>query len=225
MIHQTSGIVFKVFKYRETSVIAKVFTSRFGLQTYIINGVRSGKKGKGKMALLQPLTLLDLVVSHRENSDIQRLTEMRCSHPYSTIPYDVRKAGISLFLSEILYKCVREEGPSEDLYLFLEQSMLVFDTLEDNFQNFHLQFLVKLSRFLGFGLDSSPGFMLDFTAEEVPLVGALMEINYGDELVMGRALRRTILGHILDFYRHHVEGLKEIRSLNVLMEIFQEGKG
>jgi DNA repair protein RecO (recombination protein O) len=125
-----------------------------------------------------------------------------------------------LFLSEVLYKCVREEGPSEDLFLFLEQSMLVFDELDENFQNFHLQFLVKLSRFLGFGLDSSPGFMLDFSAEEVPVIRRLMDINYGDELILGRSFRRTILGHILDFYRHHVEGLKEIRSLNVLMEIF-----
>jgi DNA repair protein RecO (recombination protein O) len=220
MVFHTGGIVFKFFRYRETSVIAKIFTARFGLQTYIINGVRSGKKGKGKMALLQPLTLLDLVAYHRENAEIQRLSEMRCLHPYSSIPYDIRKSTMAIFLSEVLYKCVREEGPSEELFSFLEQAMLVFDHLEDHFQNFHLQFLIRLSRFLGFGMDSSEGFFMALSDEEESAVKQLLEDSFGSDLVLGRTLRRTLLERTIEFYQQHVEGLGEIRSYDVLKEIF-----
>ncbi len=174
MVHKTSGIVFKFFKYRETSVIAKVFTARFGLQTYIINSVRSGKKGKGKMALLQPLTLLDLVVYHKEGAEIQRLSEMRCSQPYKSIPYEVQKSAIALFIAEVLYKCIREEGESERLYLFLEQSMLVLDELDEGYQNFHLQFLLKLSRFLGYGMDASISFFQAFHEDEIDMIRQLL---------------------------------------------------
>ncbi|MEJ2004827.1 MAG: DNA repair protein RecO [Cyclobacteriaceae bacterium] len=220
MVFQTGGIVFKFFKYRETSVIAKVFTSRFGLQTYIINGVRSGKKGRGRMALLQPLTLLDLVAYHRENSEIQRISEMRCAHPYASIPYDVRKSTMAIFLSEVLYKCVKEEGPSEELFHFLEQAMLLFDHLEDDYQNFHLQFLIRLSRFLGFGLDSSHAFRLGLADEEEDAMRQLSERSFGEPIPLGRSLRQTLLERIIDFYRQHVEGLGEIKSLSVLKEVF-----
>ncbi len=220
MLHKTAGIVFKVFKYRETSVIARIFTSAFGLQTYIINGVRSSGKGKGKMALLQPLTLLDLVVYKKENTGIQRISEWRCAESYHSIPLDIRKTAICLFLSEVLYKCIREEERAEELYEFLSHSMKILDEMETGFENFHLQFLTKLSRLLGFGLDSSPHFMMSFQAEEEPFVRHLLEQPYTDHIALRGNLRRMILDHIIDFYRQHVDGLGEIRSVEVLREVF-----
>lgn len=220
MLHKTGGIVFKVFKYRETSVIAKIFTSAFGLQTYIINGVRSSGKGKGRMALLQPLTLLDMVVYKKEHADIQRISEWRCAESYQSIPLDIRKTAISMFLSEVLYKSVREEERAEALYTFLSQSMKVLDHLESGYENFHLQFLVKLSRLLGFGLDSSPHFMMSFRTEEESYVRHLLDRPYTDHIRIPGSLRRVILDHILDFYRQHVDGMGEIKSVEVLREIF-----
>jgi DNA repair protein RecO (recombination protein O) len=219
MMYKTEGMVFKVFKYRETSVIAKIFTSSFGAQTYIINGVRSSARGKGKMALLQPLTLLDMVVYHRENADIQRIAEWRCVDSYHSIPLNIRKTAICMFLSEVLYKSVKEEGESSELFSFLQQSMQILDAMESNFENFHLQFLVKLSRLLGFGVDSSPGFMVAFHEEEVPYVRHLLDQSYTDKIAVTGPLRRTILDHILDFYRQHVDGLREIKSVEVLREV------
>ena len=172
------------------------------------------------MALLQPLTMLDLVVYKKENADIQRMSEMRCLHAYESIPYDVRKSTISLFLAEVLYKCVREEGPSEELFGFLEQSLLIFDHLEDHFQNFHLQFLMRLSRFLGYGVDASQGFREHFTGGGRAVVERLMGESYGADIAMGRSFRRTVLDHLVDFYKLHNDGLADIRSLGVLKEIF-----
>lgn len=220
MLHKTDGIVFKVFKYRDTSVIAKIFTSAFGVQTYIINGVRSSGKGKGRMALLQPLTLLEMVVYKKENTDIQRISEWRCSESYHSIPMDIRKTAICMFLSEVLYKSVKEEGSSEELFSFLSHSMKILDEMEKYFENFHLQFLVKLSRLLGFGLDSSPNFMMSFQKEEEPFVRHLLERSYTEHIRVGSGLRQVILDHIIDFYRQHVDGLKEIRSVEILREVF-----
>ena len=220
MVHKTTGIVFKFFKYRETSVVVKIFTARFGLQTYIINGIRTGRKGRGKMALLQPLTLLDLVVYRKENAEIQRLSEMRCHYPYQSIPYDIRKTSIALFIAEILYKCVKEEGESERLYLFLEQSMLVLDELDEGYQNFHLKFLLKLSRFLGYGMDASISFFQLFHEDEIGLVRQLLDETYTQEIRLERTQRQLLLRHILEFYQQHNEGLKELRSVKVLQEIF-----
>ena len=81
MLHKTQGVVFRFTNYSETSIIVNIFTSAFGLQSYIVNGAR-GKSGKGKIALYQPLTLLDLVVYHRENASILRIKEVKCIHPY-----------------------------------------------------------------------------------------------------------------------------------------------
>ncbi len=108
MLHKTRGIVFKYFKYGDTSIIAKVYTEAFGLQSYIVNGARS-TKSKGKIAFYQPLTLLDLVVYKKKNSGINRISEVRCSQPLKTIPYEITKSSQGVFLSELLYKCIKED--------------------------------------------------------------------------------------------------------------------
>ena len=120
----------------------------------------------------------------------------------------------------MLYKCVRAEESSEELFAFLEHSMKILDEMEKGFENFHLQFLVKLSRLLGFGLDSSPHFMMSFQTDEEPYVRHLLDRAYTDYVQLGSVLRQMILDHILDFYRQHVDGLKEIKSVEVLREVF-----
>src|SRR6188768_3165830 len=98
MLHKTRGIVFRFTKYGETSIIVNIFTELFGMQSYIVNGVRS-KSSKNKIALYQPLTLLDLVVYHRDNANILRIKEIKCLYPYQFIPMDVRKSTIAMFVN------------------------------------------------------------------------------------------------------------------------------
>jgi DNA repair protein RecO (recombination protein O) len=91
MIVKTRGIVFRYTRYGETSIIANVFTEQFGLQSYIVNGVRS-KKPKVNIALFQPLTLLDMVVYHKETGGVFRIKEVKCNYPYRIIPSDMRRS-------------------------------------------------------------------------------------------------------------------------------------
>src|SRR4051812_2313610 len=123
MIHKTRGIVFRFTKYGETSIIVTIFTEEFGLQSYIVNGVRS-KSSKNKIALYQPLTLLNLVVYHRERANIERIKEIQCFHPYQTLTVDVKKSTIAMFITELLNKTVKEESHVQDLFDFLADSLI-----------------------------------------------------------------------------------------------------
>src|SRR6201995_5876389 len=152
MLHKTRGIVFKTTDYGESSVIVQVFTEKFGLQSYIINAV---KKPKAKISrnMLQPLHLLDMVVYHKNTGSVQRVAELKNSPVLQTIPYDVIKSSIAIFLNEVLYKAVRQQSADENLFGFVFNAIEWLDHQEEGLANFHLLFLVRLTRYLGFHPD------------------------------------------------------------------------
>ncbi len=135
MLHKTQGVVFRFTNYSETSIIVNIFTSAFGLQSYIVNGAR-GKSGKGKIALYQPLTLLDLIVYHRENASILRIKEVKCLHPYQSITSDFHKSTIALFLNEIVNKTIKDQSHAKELCDFLIQSFTHFDLQQPTLKTF-----------------------------------------------------------------------------------------
>ena len=99
MLHKVRGIVFRFTKYGETSIIVTIFTDQFGLQSYIVNGVRN-RSLKSKIALYQPLTLLELVVYYRENANLNRIKEVKCFHPYQTLYSEINKSTVGMFITE-----------------------------------------------------------------------------------------------------------------------------
>lgn len=220
MIFKTRGIVLKYFKYSETSIIVKIFTEEFGLQSYIINGVRS-KKSKGKIALFQPLTLLDLMVYHKRNASISRISESRCSEPFMTIPYEIKKSAIGIFIGEILYHAIKEGVESSEMFEFIHNSINVLDHLESGYQNFHLQFILKLSKYLGFGLENTDMFLSSFKNDDhLQLLNALLQSPYQNTIHISNPVRRILLDEIVNFYKENVETLNELNSMKVLREIF-----
>lgn len=220
MLHKTRGIVFRFTKYGDSSIIVTIFTELFGIQTYIVNGVRS-KNAKGKIALFQPLTLLDLVVYYKENASIKRIKEIKCLHQYQTVSTDIRKSSLAIFINEILNKAVKDESHTGEIFEFLLSSLILLDHQEDNLENFHLIFLIKLSRFLGFGAHQAEEIlgvrMLDRNEEEI--LGNLLNADFTESISMTNEQRRNLLEAILRFYTAHVESLGEIKSIQVLKEI------
>src|SRR5687768_5822068 len=126
MLHKTQGIVFRFVKFRETSIIVTIFTELFGLQSYIVNGVRS-KSAKNKIALYQPLTLLNLVVYHREHANIERIKEISCLHPYQSLTADIKKSTIALFITELINKTIKDESHTQEMFSFLANSLISID--------------------------------------------------------------------------------------------------
>ena len=239
MLHKTRGIVFKTTSYSESSVVVQVFTEKFGLQSYLINGVKK-PKAKIKMNILQPLHLLDMVVYHKSSGNIQRVAELRQQPVFLTIPYDIVKSAVAMFLNEVLYKAVRQQTADDVLFEFLFHAVEILDKMETGYANFHLYFLLRLTRFLGFypdmtNVDSAAYFDLtngNFTRQipphtlivEQPLTHIWLQLLRGNfdnlHLIHISAVdRRLILARILEYYRLHMEGFGQIKSHLVLEEV------
>ena len=227
MLHKTKGIVINFIPYRETSIIAKIYTEEFGIQTYIENGVRSSR-GKNRMALFQPATLLDLVVYMNPKKSIQRISEIKCNHPYETLPYDILKSSIALFIIEILHKTLSEEDSNKPLFNFLWHTLTDLDGASSSFENMHLQFLINFAFYLGFAPQTAKeigsqfresGILIELSMENRQRLDQLIRGDNPAEVKIGRNQRNELLNTLLDFYRLHVENLSEIKSLAVLREV------
>ncbi len=220
MIHKTRGVVFRFTRFQETSIIVTIFTEQFGLQSYIVNGVRS-KSARNKIALYQPLTLLNLIVYHRENANIERIKEVSCFHPFRTLTSDIRKSTLAIFINELLNKTVKEESHAAEVFQFICDSLIALDTLDTRYENFHLVFMLKLSRYIGFGatqVNELVGGRVAGSDDESVLL-QLLAADYHTPLKISNAQRRSILDLLVKFYQEHVEQLGEIRSLPVLREV------
>jgi DNA repair protein RecO (recombination protein O) len=217
VLSKTTGVVFRFIRYGDTSIIVNIFTSQYGMQSYIVNGARS-KSGKGKIALYQPLTLLDLVVYYKETTQIMRIKEAKCIYPYQHINTDMRKTTIALFIEELINKSIKEEAHPAELCDFLIESMIALDKTEKP-ENFHLTFMIQLARYLGFQPQNVEevlgGRVMDFHDEE-----SLQAIlTAGRNINLTNAQRRNVLDALLRFYSMHVENFGTMKSLSVLREI------
>jgi len=131
-LHKTNGIVLRTLKYGETSVIVSIYTEVFGVQSYLINGVRtSSKKGPGKANLFQPAAILDLVVYYNELKNLHRIKEFKWSYLYQHLFFNVMKNSVALFMIELLQKCLKQPEPNADLYHFMEEALIHLDKSEE----------------------------------------------------------------------------------------------
>ncbi|MGK7395222.1 MAG: DNA repair protein RecO [Candidatus Cyclobacteriaceae bacterium M3_2C_046] len=228
MLYKTRSIVLNYIKFRDTSIISRIYTEQLGLRSYIVNGVRSARS-KNKIALFQPLTLLDLVVYEKPQANINRISELRCQEPFREIPINIRKSSIALFLAEVLNKSLKEETENQDLFQFIHHSMLILDQQSRHFENFHLQFLLKISRFFGFapssGLELISQVKTQFPSlgleSETDIIDALLAHPYHDPVNCSNSTRRRLLDLMIQYYQLHLESMGEIKSLAVLKEVMQ----
>ncbi len=220
MIAKTKGIVFRFTKFRETSIIVTIFTEVFGVQNYVVNGVRS-RSPKGKIALYQPLTLLDLVVYHRENANIERIKEIQCFHPYRSLTADVKKSSIAMFINELINKVVRDESHSQEMFTFLSGSLIAIDDLITGYENAHLIFMIRLSRYLGFGPQFANEIMGGRLTNEETEKGLelLMVADYEQTITLKYGQRKEILDLLIRFYADHLGNLGEMKSVTILREV------
>ena len=231
MLHKTRGIVLNFIKYRETSIVTRIYTEDFGLQSYIVYGVRgSNKRSKSKISFFQPLTLLELVVYYKRNAGLNRISEIKCPEPYQSIPYDFRKSSIAMFITEVLNKCLKEEESNTNQFEFLRYSLQMFDHLQEHYENFHLQLMLKLSRYLGFAPETAND-VFDEVYEYVgkptidkqdqQALDLLLQNPYTSPVKMSNATRRLLLDDLIKYYQRHVDGFGELKSIAVLREVLE----
>lgn len=241
MLQKTLGIVLHTLKYKDNSLIADIYTEVAGRASFIVSVPRS-RKSAVKSVLFQPLAMVELEADFRPNATIYKVKEAKSFYPFSSLPYDPYKSAIALFLSEFLYRAVREEGENRPLFAYLQHSIIWLDECREGFANFHLVFLMRLSRFLGLYPnleDYHEGDYFDmlnacFTSQrpqlhssyispvEAARLNRLMRMNYDTMHLFGmnRVERARCLVILNEYYRLHLPDFPELKSLEVLKELF-----
>ncbi len=234
----TKAIVLSSIKYGDTSLIVKAYTASDGLQSYLLKGILSSKKGKLKAAYFQPLMQLEIVASHKYKGTLESIREARVSYPYQSIHTDIYKNSIALFLAEMLANCIGEAEKDSELFQFLEAALQWLDT-HDQISNFHLYFLLQLTKFLGFYPDTTHRDLPYFDLQEGEFVHApaldpvleggplqyfkrLLGINFDGihTIRMSKIERQDLLQNLVLYFELHLHGFKRPRSLAVLNEVF-----
>lgn len=241
MLHKTKGIVFKCTRYGESSVVMQVLTHQYGLQTYLINGVRKSKS-KYSPAILQGLHLLDMVVYHKENGGIQRVSDVRNSPAYKSIPLHTVKSGLVMFMNEVLYKSISHGQADTRLFDFLYGYLLQLDEEEGPLANFLIFFLLDLSQELGFYPASpesadQPYFDLKdgsfsemrpvhpafITGSFCLLLGRILHSPTDERplFTFSKAERKELTGFLLQYFAFHIDNFGQIKSWEVLESVFE----
>ena len=239
MLGTSKGIVLHHFKYSEKSVIAKIYTEKFGLQSYIINGART-TKAKNKAVYLQPLSLVEVVANHKEKKGLHSVKNISLSKPYSSIPFSIGKSSIAFFLAEVLYKTIKEEEPNEALFEFLFNAFQILDIDEKNYVNFHLIFLGQLCKYIGINpqhtdnnnsctfFDLQEGLFTNIKPNHNAFISTPNTANFvavlncslnQNNLSLTNADRKSLLILFLDYYHLHLSNFDNLKSLAVLEEV------
>lgn len=241
MLQKTVGIVIHTLKYSDTSNIVEMYTEQFGRVAFLVAVPRS-RKAAVKSVLFQPLSLIEFEADFRPNATLYKIKEAKSFYPFSSLPYDPYKSAIALFLSEFLYRAIREEAENRPLFAYLVHSITWLDECRDGFANFHLVFLMRLSRFLGLYPnleDYHPGDFFDLLnasfvslrpqlhssfiePEESFRLIQLMRMNYETMhlFAMNRMERTRCLVILNEYYRLHLPDFPLLKSLAVLQELF-----
>ncbi|WP_028906587.1 DNA repair protein RecO [Xylanibacter ruminicola] len=241
MLTKTQAIVLHAIKYGETRLIVDMFTKVFGRQAFIVS-IPKTPKGKVKKQFFQPLTILEIETDIRPRQQLQKLHDVRLAAPFASIPFEPDKLAISLFVAEFLYYALRSEQRNELLYDYLEYSIVWLDGQQERFANFHLVFLLRLTRFLGFypNLDDYkdgdyfdlresvfmpvPPVHRDFLhPEEAQKVQLMMRMDFPTMHLfrMSHQERNRLLEVSLKYYRLHLPDFPEMKSIEVLQALYQ----
>jgi DNA repair protein RecO (recombination protein O) len=239
MIEKTRGIILHSVRYGESSLIMTVYTEKFGRQSYIISAAR-GARSKNKAGLLQPLFILDFEVYIKKSRELQRIKEFRVVTPYTSIPFNVTKTAQVIFLSEVLYKVLQEEEANEQLFRFLESSLLYFDISAGGLPAFHIWLMAHLTEYLGifpnltrrgegwFDMQkgilvaSEPAHPLYMNPVTSVLLNQILSLPIQDlhGFQAGSSERNLLLQNILEYYHQQFNNMGHIKSLQVLREVF-----
>lgn len=243
MLHKTRGIVVRQVKYGETSLVVTIFTELFGMQSYMVKGVRKAGVGSGLRAnQFQPSNILDLVVTHQDRQGLHHIRECQWARLYQTIDRDIRKQTVVIFMMEVLQKCLKQPGPMTELFQFTEDALIGLDEAEPMVSaNFPVFFALHLTHFFGFRMedkqDEAP-MLLDLLEGEFvsdqpdhahwadavisDRISQFLKVSMPSDLLeisLNRDLRRQLLDICMQYYRLHLSDFGQLKSLPVLQTL------
>lgn len=241
MIHATKGIVLRTIKYGETSVIASIFTELFGIQSYIVNGVRTQSK-TSKAHFFQPSSILEMQVYHNELKNLQRIKDLRWSYLYKNILSNVTKNSVALYMVELLHKSLKQPEANADLFHFCEDAFMQLDIAENEVTaNFPIYFAIQLAHFFGLKIEDNYSAKRNYfnISEGNFANNSLTNDNFLEtdisyyfsqllkvlqpaelkEIKLNKSIRTTILSALENYYIFHIAEFSALKTLPVLHEL------
>ncbi|MBR4809098.1 MAG: DNA repair protein RecO C-terminal domain-containing protein [Bacteroidales bacterium] len=215
MVHATPLIILSSTKVGDKSLVLHTLSPGWGRRSFITSA------GNGAaMAMFQPMSLLEGEVVENPKSDLWRIRSVTATEPLAGIRGDMRKNTMSLFMSEVLYRTIKEGANEDGLYEWCRRSILTLDALQQDFSNFHLRFLLEFAGALGFSPTIED--LAPFAGEHYSVVRQLLSSSAAGSMLvpMTGAQRNAVAGLLLDYIGFHTESQLNIRSLHVLREIF-----
>jgi DNA repair protein RecO (recombination protein O) len=245
MLHKTNAIVLRALKYGETSLVVTVFTAQFGVQAYMMKGVRSAKSRQNKAAFFQPGMLLELVVYHQPQKNMQHISQYQPAHLYTTVQEHVVKNSVVLFANEVLLRLLPENAPQTQLFDFVFGHYVELDKRPvGQVANFPVYFMVQCSRLLGFEVGGNysadtpylhmeegafsanpPGAQNSVTTEDARALDQVLAAADYDQLAavqLSAQVRMRLIDWYIAFLQLHTAHMGAIRSLSVLRAILHE---
>ncbi len=242
MTHKTKGIVLRTIKYGETSVVVTIFTELFGVQTFMVNGVRTTKRSSAKANHFQPGAILDLVVYHNELQSMQRIKEFKWDFLFQHVLSDVIKNSIALYMVELLQKCLNQPEQNTALFYFCEDVLVQLDTANKAITaNIALYFSLHLTHFFGFKMNDNydaeqnildlreGGFVAqepahaNFINGEQALITSqllkVMQLYELEDIKLHHDMRQKLLLHYQDYYALYIPDFGQMKTLMILHEV------
>ena len=239
--YKARGIVLHSIKYGESGLVVYMLTDVGGRRTYMVQGVRPSSGRGSKLALFQPMFALEFEGLESTKAEMHRLRDVHNAFALQSLPFDVRKSTIALFMAEVLYRLVRESEHNAQLFDFVWGSVGALDQMQEGVANFHLWFLANLSRMLGFSpgniyaegawFDIAEGGFtllppristLALSKENARILNDLLEcdVRYLAEIGLNRTQRVDFLNAMLVYYGYHLDAIHAVQSVKILREVF-----
>jgi len=240
MLISSPGIILSKVRYQDNDLIVKCLTRDLGVVSYMIKNISMSKKSKNKFAFFQLLNILDLETNYNPNRSIQYIKDLKVKYNFTSLHTNIYKSSVVMFLSEILSNIIHIETKDMELFDFIEKSLIWYDKSEDS-STFYLIFLMKITHYLGFYPDCTNMSYNYFNLEE-GLFESSKNSQYvieGSSLVLFKTIlgikfdtnklpfidktnKKDILKNILIYFKLHVDGFKDPKSLKVLNQIFAD---
>jgi DNA repair protein RecO (recombination protein O) len=237
MTEKTRAIVLRSIKFGESSLIVTCFTQCCGIKSYMLKGILKSRRSKVKSAHFQTLTMLELSAKHNDKGNLNSVIDTEIHHPFSDIHTTIKKQTIALFLGEVLFHAIKEEEPNIELYHYLETSLLWFDS-HSSIANFHLLFLLRLTKYLGFfpqkindehtffdlleGKFSQDYSKFTISGTQLMHFKKLLGTDFDTihEVEFSALDRQDLLGILIQYFELHLHGFKKPKSLDILKSVF-----
>jgi len=236
--HSSRAIVLGTIKYGDNSRIVKLYTDQFGLISVLLNSVK-GKSAAMRASMLLPLSLVEIIHTHKGQGKLDRIKESKMDLTYTKIPYDPVRNAIALFLAELFGKVLREEQSNSEKFDFVRSACLALDTLDEVPPAFHLAIWAKLTLYLGFSPnieDAATGSFFDLQDGQFlshpsllhpyldqPTSAHLltaMQWDFTSALPISKQGRNDLLDGLTRYMNIHLDGFGTFKSLDVLRAIF-----